>query len=306
VLELEIDNLRTAVDHGLEAGDTDLVREVTAALPMYWIVRGLYGAGRSWIERALALSGEEDDTRRRLLSALGTISYAQGDLATAISASDEAASLAAQLGGATDRLDLLKEQALAVLMKDELDAAETLFVERLEVAKAVDNGVATSSCRLNLAYIANRTGRHDHAGGLLNENLTFVRSKGQARCEAHTLAGLAETALHGGRPQDGAADALLAATRAIQIDDPPLAVYCLDLFAVSVAAGGDAHRAVVLLAATEAAREAMQVECDEDEEAIRSKALAGLDRDSRGVEDAWIEGRALDLVQALEFARGIH
>ncbi len=161
---------------------------------MYWIVRGLYGEARSWLDRALALPGEEDDTRRRLLSALGTISYAQGDLVAAIAASDEAAALAAQLGGATERLELLKEQAFAGLMKGELDAAEALFVERLAEAIAVDNGVATSSSRLNLAAIANRTGRHVAAESLFAENLPFVRSKGQARCEAHTLAGLAETA----------------------------------------------------------------------------------------------------------------
>ena len=299
VLELEIDNLRAAVEHGLETGDSELVREITASLPTYWIVRGLYGEGRSWIERALALTGEEDDTRRRLLSALGTIAYAQGDLAVAIAASDEAASLAAQLGGATERLELLKEQAFAVLVKGELDAAETLFVERLAEAMAVDNGVATSSCRLNLASIANRTGRHDRAGTLLGENLPFVRSKGQARCEAHTLAGLAETAIQFGRPQDGGPDAMLAATRAIQIDDPLLALYCLDLCAASIAASGDARRAVVILAATEAGREAMQVECDEDEEAIRALALAGLDPSSSFVKDAWTEGRALDLDSAL-------
>ncbi len=98
---------------------------------------------------------------------------------------------------------------------------------------------------------------------------------------------------------------MLAATRAIQIGDPPLAVYCLDLCAASIAARGDTRRAVVILGATEAAREAMQVEPDEDEEAIRAKAMAGLDRSSSFGEDAWVEGRALDLLQALELARGL-
>jgi len=304
VLEADINNLRAAVEFGLETGDVELVRAITASLPMYWIVRGLYAEARSWLERALELADAEDDTRRRLLSALGTIAYAQGDHLAAVAASDAAATLATRLGGATKPLELLKEQALAALRKDDFEAAEKLFRERLAVAIAVDNGVGTSSCRLNLAYIANKTRRHDRAEALLAENLPFVRSKGQTRCEANTLAGIAETTVYLGRPQDCAEEALLGATRALQIRDNPLAVYCLDLFAASASARGEGRRAATILAATEAAREAMGVGPDEDEAAIRARALELLGRGGRAVESAWAEGRTLDLASALELATG--
>ena len=304
VLEADINNLRAAVEFGLETGDVELVRAITASLPMYWVVRGLYAEARSWLERALELADAEDDTRRRLLSALGTIAYAQGDHLAAVAASDAAATLATRLGGATKPLELLKEQALAALRKDDFEAAEKLFRERLAVAIAVDNGVGTSSCRLNLAYIANKTRRHDRAEALLAENLPFVRSKGQTRCEANTLAGIAETTVYLGRPQDCAEEALLGATRALQIRDNPLAVYCLDLFAASASARGEGRRAATILAATEAAREAMGVGPDEDEAAIRARALELLGRGGRAVESAWAEGRTLDLASALELATG--
>jgi predicted ATPase len=299
VLDAEIDNLRTTVEFALRTGDVESVREITASLEMYWVVRGLYGEGRSWLERALALSDAQDDTRRRLLSALGTMAYAQGDHVAAVEASDEAASLAASLGGATERLDLLREQALAALRKDDFETAESAFRERLDVAVAVDNGVATSSCRLNLASIANQTGRHDRAEALLAENLPFVRSKGQARCEAYTLAGMAETMVYRDRARDCAVEALLAATRAQQIRDSPLMVYSLELLATSAAARGDSERAATILGATEAAREEMGAAPDDDEAAIRTQAreLIGGKHES-----AWAEGRRLDLVSALELA----
>jgi predicted ATPase len=304
VLEADISNLRAAVEFGLERDDAEVVREITASLPMYWIVRGLYGEARWWLERALPLGHEEDDTRRRLLSALGTIAYRQGDHQTAVEASDEAASLATQLGGATERLELLKEQALAALRKNDFESAETFFRERLDVAIAVDNGVGTSACRLNLAYIANKTRRHDRAEALLAENLPFVRSKGQTRCEANTLASMADTTLYRDRAQDCAEEALLGATRALQIGDKPLAVYCLDLFAVSTAARGDVCRAATILGATEAARQEMGVVPDEDEAATRTRALELIGPDGRADESAWAEGRALDLASALELAGG--
>jgi predicted ATPase/class 3 adenylate cyclase len=302
LLASEIDNLRTVVDHALDTRDIETVREITASLPMYWIVRGFYAEGRAWLDRALALVDDEDDTRRRLLSALGMIAYAQGDHTVAVQASDEAAELATRLGGATERLELLKEHAFAALRKGDLDAAETVFRERLAAAIAVDNGVATSSCRLNLAYIARRTQDLDRSEALLADNLPFVRSKGQTRCEANTLAAIAETTLGAGRPQEAAEDALLGAALALEIGDKPLAAFCLDLLAASAAAGGDIRRAATILAATEAARTAMDAELDDEEEAVRAKALASIGDRTPLVDAAWQEGTALDLASALDLA----
>ena len=293
VLEADIGDLRAAVEFGLATGDVDLVREVTAALPMYWISRGLYAEGRSWLERALELEHDEDDTRRRLLSALAAIAYAQGDHATAVTASDAAAKLALRLGDATERFASLQQQAGAALMNEDFEAGEVLYETALGVAKAVDNGVGMSSCRLNLAYIANKTGRHDRASALLAENLGFVRSRGQTRCEANTLASMAETMLYRDLPGDGASDALLGAIRALQIRDRPVAVWSLDLFAVAAAARGQSSGAATILGATEAAREAMGVEAEEDEAWIRSRAQELL---GGGIDQvAWADGRASDL-----------
>jgi predicted ATPase/class 3 adenylate cyclase len=301
-LEDEINNLRAAVEGGLETGDIGLVREITASLPMYWLTRGLYSEARSWLDRALALDDAEDVTRRRLLSALGTVAYSQGDHAVAVAASDEAASLAMRLAGVTERFQVLKTQATAALRRSDLETAERLYEEALAVAMDVDNGVGTSACRLNLTYVANKTGRHDRAEALLAENLPFVRSKGQTRCEAYTLAGMAETAVYRGRMEDAAEDALGGARRALLIGDKPLAAATLDLFAASAAARGDARRAAIILAATEAAREAMGVGPDEDEAAVRARAFDALDDPASVIEDVWAEGTVLDLEATLEVA----
>ena len=302
-LELEIHNLRSAVGFALEIGDVDLVRRITAALPMYWIVRGLYVEGRSWLERALALDETRDETRRRLLAGLGTLAYEQGDHGAAVEASDEAAALATELGGESERITLLRDQALAALRRGDFGTAEGLFRERLGVAIAVGNGVGTSACRLNLAYIARKTQRHETAEALLAENLPFVRSRGQARCEAYTLASLAETELYRERPQECADDALLGAIRALQIRDNPLTVSCLDLFAASAAAHGDVERAATILAATDVAREEMGVAPDEDEAAIRAMALERLGAKPERFVEAWEHGRRLDLPSAVEVAK---
>jgi predicted ATPase/class 3 adenylate cyclase len=302
VLAADIGNLRAAVESGLEAGDTELVREITASLGMYWQVRGLYTEARSWLERALALDDAQDRTRQRLLSALGTIAYVQGDHLAAVTASDEAASLAMQLGGVTERFEALQARANAARMKGDLEAAGALFQDALDVALAVDNGVGTSSCRLSLAWVAKRTGRHDHADELLAENLPFVRARGQTRCEGYTLASMADATVGRGRPGDCAGDALLGGRRALQIGDRGLAVFCLELFALAVAVSGDHRRAAAMLAAADAAQHEMGTEPDQGKESIRGQTLKLLDQDGEAFAFGSAEGRAMDLPAALSLA----
>lgn len=300
VLEADIDNLRAAVAFGLVTDDKELVREITAALPLYWLDRDLYAEGRSWLERALALDAGEDGTRRRLLSGLATIAYRQGDHGVAVSASDEAASLSMRLTGVT-RFQLLRDQARAAGMKDEVETAERLWAEAFDAAVEADNGVGISACRLNLVALANATRRHERAAELAAENLPFVRARGQTRCEAYTLSALAETLVYRDRVEDAAEDAVAGARRATQIGNNSLAAFCLDL-AAAAAAREEPQRSATILGATEAAREAMGVPPDEQELAIRARALELLGQARSSVEDAWAEGRELDLESALELA----
>ena len=212
---------------------------------------------RSWQDRALALSDMQDVTRQRLLSALAGFARMQGDYLTAQAASDEAASPAMALAGEMELFESLLARFRSARSKDDLRTAEALLTEALGVALAAGNGVGTSACRLGLVSVANRQGHHDEADDLLAENLPFVRGLGQIRCEGYTLGYVADTSVRRGHLPDCTAPALLGATRALQIGDKSLAAWCLDLFAVAVAAAGDQRRAAAILATTGAARQAM-------------------------------------------------
>jgi predicted ATPase/transcriptional regulator with XRE-family HTH domain len=302
VLAADIGNLRAAVEYGLAAGDIQLAREITAALRMYWVVRGFYTEARTWLDRALALDDTRDRTRQRLLSALGTIAYEQGDHRTAVAASDEAGQLAMDLEGTVSRFESLDAQGDAAFMRGDMGAAEELYWDALGVALAADNGVGASASRLGLVRVANRTGRYDDSEELLAENLPFVKARGQTRCEGYTLYFMAETDRSRGRPGDRPEVALLGARRALQVDDRRLAVGCLEAFAVAAAEAGDHRRAAALLAAGEAACREMGAEPDGDEDSARAQTIKLLDQRSEAFTLGSAEGRALDLVAALALA----
>jgi predicted ATPase/class 3 adenylate cyclase len=304
LLDRESDNLRAAVEFGLEGGDVDLVRRITAALPMYWTMRGRHREARAWLERALAMSDARDGTQRRLYSALGQIAYALGDHEAAVRATDKAGVLAAEPAGVGERLAHLREQAIAAVRRGDVAAAEAAFTERLQLALAAGNGVSASSCRLNMASIANATHRPDRAQWLLDENLPFVRARGQARCEAHTLVGMAQTAIVRGRPQEADETTLPAVRLAFAIGDAPLTAFCLETLAVAAADRGDL-RAATILAGTEALREALEVPPDEEEVAMRAAAFELLGPDPAAYQAESAHGRALDLAGLVDLAEAI-
>lgn len=300
LLNPEIDNLRAAVAFGLESGDAALVRAVAAALPTFWVMHGRVAEGRAWIERALELDPSEDDTRRRLLGGLAILAYMAGDYAASTDAADDAAALATQLGPAIGRTAELRAQIAAAMAHNDYATAEPLYEELFVLARADDNGVRTSSCRINLAYIANRTGRHERAEALMLENLPFVRSRGQARCEATTLVTLAETNTHLDRPTAAIDYAVAAAEVAPRAADALLLVEDLRWYATAGCRLGQFEAAARILGACEAAEAELAAAFEPHEVAARTELESTLRAalTDAGLEAERARGRSLDLAAA--------
>jgi hypothetical protein len=90
--------------------------------------------------------------------------------------------------------------------------------------------------------------------------------------------------------------------RSSQIGDDPLLIYSLELVAASAAEQGDGRLAATLLGATDAARERMELEPDDDEALVRGWIRERLDPASDGIRAASAAGQQLDLDGALAVA----
>jgi predicted ATPase/class 3 adenylate cyclase len=300
MLEADIDNLRVAVDFALEQGDVELVREVTASLLFLWLDRGLYSEARLWLERALALDDVEDATRLRLLSALGTIAYEQGDHARAVEASDAAGDLALELSGMTEEFERLDALADVAIMREDAAAAEELLEAALAAATEADNGVGMSACRLGLTRLALDSGRLERASELLETNLPFVRSRGQTRCEGFTLASFARLAAERGRPDEALGYAAAGGSRAVEIDARGLLASCLEYAAAGAAGLDESRTAAILLGSASAARREMGIEPAEGARRLRDRVLEAIAGDvgEAARAEAIAEGETRDLASA--------
>ena len=300
-LEADIDNLRAAVAFALETGDTQLVREVSAALFMYWVDRGSLAEARSWLERALTLDGARDLTRMRVLSSLATIAYMQGDHLAAVEASDAAGELAMELAGVGERFEELDTLADAALMREDWAVAEQLLEEALAEAEAANNGVGMSACRLGLADLAMNGNRLTRAEELLDENLPFVRSRGQTRCEGFTLLHLSRNAALQGAARVASDHAVGGARRATQIKANRLLIACLERYAAVAPDVGAAREAALVLGATDAARVELDLAPAGNIVALRGDAVAKARAElgDEALQAALFEGRSLGLSEAL-------
>ncbi len=79
VLSSEDDNFRAALEWSL-ARDGAIGPRLVAALGSFWLARGFYQEGQSWLERAVAAVSSGGRLRADLLRLLGTVLYAAGDL----------------------------------------------------------------------------------------------------------------------------------------------------------------------------------------------------------------------------------
>ena len=99
-LELEHDNLRSALRRAIDAGNAKLGLELIAALWRFWQIHGHLDEGRRWSELVLALpaSSERGAGRFRGLTALGGLAYWQEDVPATRRAYEEALSIAREMG----------------------------------------------------------------------------------------------------------------------------------------------------------------------------------------------------------------
>lgn len=96
---------------------------------------------------------------------------------------------------------------------------------------------------------------------------------------------------------EGRADSWQGLVRAV-------AAYCLDVAATALAEEGERDRAAAILGATERTRERLGMALDDDEKAMRDRAMAAIQPvlDGAELERALARGSDLDLARALEVA----
>ncbi len=306
-LEREHDNLRAALDwcQGNETGVTLGVRLV-GALWRFWSIRGYLGEGRERLTLALGRAGDDapQALRAKALNGAGNLAENQGDYAAARAFYQESLSLRRHLNDPSGIAIALNNLGFVARAQGEYARAHRLFEQSLMIWRTLGNTWGIAYLLNNTGLVAYGQGDAASARRLFCESLTLRRELGDKWGIASSLynLGLAANA----KGETASAYPFFEESMALwrEVGDRAGIAYCLEGLAQTCEAEGKPRRAVWLLGAARALRDAMGVPLPPSERAVYDATIAAL-RAALG--DAaftaeWSAGRMLDWEQALAYA----
>ncbi len=190
--EHEHANLQTALAWALDAGQPAAGLSLAARVWKFWQFRAHFGEGRSWLDRLLAATPDEQ-TEDRLLGfeAAGVLAWNQGDLASAEGLLQRAMAIAEARGDEPGRARILNNLGNVRNLMGDLDGAAAYFEEGLDLNRALGDRRGEAIVLNNLALIAMDRGALDEAQALLEESLGLKRQLGMRADVAIVLGNLA-------------------------------------------------------------------------------------------------------------------
>jgi non-specific serine/threonine protein kinase len=300
-LEPELDNLRAAMQFGLD-NDTEVLARLVYASGYLFFIRGHDREVRRWAKVASATGAGTMSVRGRLLRFAGRAALYARDLEEARRYFEEALSCARQ--GADDQWLGEVLRGLGDLATTEGDGrrARSLYEEARAASEACGNERSTASILASLANLALTESRWSDAFALSEESLVKSREIGDQAGEATGLVNLALAALRLGRSSE--AKRALACMSTLALPDPEALAGALETLAWLLAAAGRGAASAESLGAAAELHEKMGTTRGTPEQAIRDEAIHRLNSLMRSdeLEAAILRGRGLPPESALRRA----
>jgi tetratricopeptide (TPR) repeat protein len=295
-LEIELSNLRAAIDSSLAQGRVVVSLRLVSAWARLWEHRGYWREGRAWLDAVLARSNTMRVTERAAaLLAAGTLTGSEGETALSRSLLEQAVELARDMGDRrTLALALTTLAWVAVEHGVGVERSVALGDEGLAVARDLGDPwvLAESLSFLSSAYRGQSLARAD---ALMEEGLKLRRSMGDVAGIADSLNNLGFAAITGEDYARAAAFLEESHELAVRLDDRPLIVLARDNLALIELFDGDLARAEELF------RETLRLCWKIGDRRIGGEALIGLAgaaaRRKEWDRAAWLAGASTGLAR---------
>jgi predicted ATPase len=299
----ELDNIRAALRFALDADDPDVGLSLASCIWRFWQSSGQLSEGRQWLESLLASQGASDPARAKGLSGLAGLAYWQGDYREALTRYEEALDLYRAVGDRFNEAETLFGLSMAATWNGDPDTGERLAGEARSVFEGLGAKEGIGKVHMAQAFSLHRKGDLAAARPLWQAALGISRELGDQHLAITQLIGLAMCVFEDGDVGEALSIALEAVNEATDAENVQLAVWMLD-FVAAFAASAAPEGAVRVAGAVEALRQqaggGMPL-APLDLEDARSVAARVLSPES--LDQAWAEGRAMTLDQAVECAK---
>jgi DNA-binding CsgD family transcriptional regulator len=310
--DAEHGNVRAALDWAGMAAGAEVGLRLARAMINYWVVRGHYREGRSWLERAL--TREEpipSEARARALVGVSWLATQQGDLERAEAAVNEGLEVALAVGSRFEEARARHALALLGLHRGDYEQAAVRMDEALALYRETESATVAGPQYISSAYallgrIALARGDTAGAETYLEEGLRQLREQDFIWRLSDTLRSLGDLARDRG-DLDGAMARYTESVRMAQDHGDRLFLANALTGVASVAASrGQPERAARIYGAAAAMREVIGVPDEVWERPAYERRVATV-RAALAPEafaEAWAAGAALPLAAVIAEALG--
>ena len=246
-LELEHDNLRSALRWSIEMGEGEIALRFTSALWRFWSERGHLNEGLGWMRQALAVADESETSaaasRAKTLAGAVILATEQCAYGAANDFCDEAMSIIRKTGARKDLPAVLNAQGkLRRERGDYLDSIES-HSEALLVAESIGDRSPTAAALTGLAMSSLFAGRTQDATRFAEQSLIISREANEPRQLAEALLASASNDVHRGNNEVARLHASEALRLFEELDDGRQMANALWALGVAVQFLGDYDRA---------------------------------------------------------------
>jgi predicted ATPase/transcriptional regulator with XRE-family HTH domain len=186
-LEIEYDNLRTALGWSLGGGDAETGVRLAGALSDFWDRRGYLSEGRGWLAAALAQSSVTTATRAKAFAQAARLALTQGDYPAASTLLEASMILFRELGRSSEVAEVLNTQGHVALNQGDEKRAVALFEESLALSREIRHDRSAAWTLWSLGHLARSQRDYARAGMLYDEGLALFESLGDTRGIGFTL-----------------------------------------------------------------------------------------------------------------------
>ena len=179
-IEVEQENVRSALAWALDAGQAERALRLATALRFFWETRGYFAEAGRWLNEALAQGADVDPAvRAKALTTAGTIAFRTGDVETARERYEQGLVIWRELGDEQGIARCLSDIGTVAAAVGDLDRAEEMLEESAERFRELDQPHRLAVVISNLGHVAGQRQDYDRAIELSQEALDIERKLGR-------------------------------------------------------------------------------------------------------------------------------
>lgn len=199
-LAADHENLRSALERFVDAGDGEHALALASSLVVYWFVRGHYREGLAWIERTLNQpSPGESPALAKALWGAGFFGVLIGEIEPAVDQLERGLAIARRVDDLSTAGRCLAVLGLLAFFRNEPAQSRSLLEESVEAARTAGDSWCLADSLGTLGSILPLQGEVDAADAAGFEGLAVARQAGDQQGVRMCLFGLALSAARRGK-----------------------------------------------------------------------------------------------------------